>query len=602
MIGAVVQQELLIGSRRNRLRIFWCLYLAWLVGQVFVYFWLVWLTEQQNYWNRAQYAWMSQSQIAPVTPDSAPHLVGALFVPSYAWQLFVILAIATPALVAGAITDEKRRGTLQYLMLTDLSTRSLLLGKLIGRVIQVGSLALLGVPLLVLLGGFGGVTPLNIVAVLILAPAAVFALSAASLLASVWCRQTRDAVLALYGVGIAIGVVVWQVGDGLEVLSPFWVLDSVNTLDADEIWRRLALTVLTWILAGTACLGLAIWRVKPAYLRELESTSGKRATWYRGRRVAINDEPVRWRERNVEGLAPIAGLRRIPAWLAITLLFVASSASSFAILAYTAAPDTRPEDVLAAIRRVDIDRLSDLFPAADRGFLAQGVLVALLGSLVVGIRCSGAVTGERERQTWEPLLLTPLTPRQLIRGKLWGIMGASYGYLFAYGFPAILLSIAAGPLALVWTLLWLGVTLLAMYFVGSAGLYSSVRSKSSWQALLKTLGLGYLFAALINGGISLVIWIGLFMVVLLLAAVDVRLRTAFASSFLKNLTATFNLVFFAICVGMAIGCWFMSKSFLSLAERSIAERERTRHWHSAPVYRRSKRRLRRVGSRARGPG
>src|SRR5262245_66316966 len=66
----------------------------------------------------------------------------------------------------------------------------------------------------------------------------------------------------------------------------------------------------------------------------------------------------------------------------------------------------------------------------------------LLASLLVGIRCSGAVSGEREKQTWEALLLTPLTSRQLIRGKLWGIMGASLIYVLAYAVPALLLSLA----------------------------------------------------------------------------------------------------------------------------------------------------------------
>ena len=42
--------------------------------------------------------------------------------------------------------------------------------------------------------------------------------------------------------------------------------------------------------------------------------------------------------------------------------------------------------------------------------------------MVVGIRCSGAISGERERLTWEALLLTPLETRYLVRGKLRGIM------------------------------------------------------------------------------------------------------------------------------------------------------------------------------------
>ena len=63
----------------------------------------------------------------------------------------------------------------------------------------------------------------------------------------------------------------------------------------------------------------------------------------------------------------------------------------------------------------------------------------------------------------------------MIHGKLWGVTGASYWYLLAYGAPAVMLSVLGGVLAFFWTLLWLGVTVLAMYFVGAAGLYCSAR-------------------------------------------------------------------------------------------------------------------------------
>ena len=106
---------------------------------------------------------------------------------------------------------------------------------------------------------------------------------------------------------------------------------------------------------------------------------------------------------------------------------------------------------------VDMKTLT-LLPDAGTGFLIQSLVVMLLASLVVGIRCSGAITGERERQTWEALLLTPLSARQVVRGKLWGIMGASYWYLLAYAAPAAVLSALGGLLALWWTVLWLAVT------------------------------------------------------------------------------------------------------------------------------------------------
>jgi ABC-type transport system involved in multi-copper enzyme maturation permease subunit len=591
MIGSIVHQELLLGSRRNRLYVFRCLYGVFLVIQVF-YFYVLFLSQEEvRYIAQIQTAWLTRSEPIPLTPNSAPHVVGTWFAHNFITQQFILLAIATPALVAGAITDEKRRGTLQYLLLCDVGTRSLLLGKLLGRVVQVGVLALVGLPLFALLSGFAGVDPLTLLAVATMVVVTVFAVAAAALLASVWCRQTRDAVLALYAVGVALGVAVWQLGGVLEVLNPLWVFDSYDTMGAEELVHRLVVETLTWVSVGSACLGLAVWRLKPAYLRELEGAPARKTVWYGGRRPAVDDEPVRWRERNVEGLAPAAGLRRIPYWLAVTILVLVSTASALLILGFTMTAGTTPADVFAIAWQFDF-RLGDLFPGAARGFLAQGVIVMLLASLVVGVRCSGAVTGERERQTWEPLLLTPLSASELIRGKLWGIMGASYGYLLAYGLPAILLSVLAGPLATIWTIVWLGVTVLAMYFIGAAGLWASVRSKSSWQALLKTLAWGYVLAALLNTVMSILLYIILSLILVLLIAVDVRMQTALSRTFLNNLGSSADLVFFTICISLALCCWFSAKFFLSSAQRSIAQRERTRHWPVAPVYRRAKRRPR----------
>src|SRR5262249_33425806 len=143
-----------------------------------------------------------------------------------------------------------------------------------------------------------------------------------------------------------------------------------------------------------------------------------------------------------------------------------------------------------------ISFLAGIEPAGG-AFMIQSLVVMLLASLVVGVRCSGAVCGERERQTWEALLLTPLETRALIRGKVWGILGASYPYLLCYAIPAVPLSLLGGIGALAATLGWLGVTWLAMYFLGAAGIWSSVKAKTSWRSLLATMGFGYVLGTFI---------------------------------------------------------------------------------------------------------
>src|SRR5262249_21955236 len=140
---------------------------------------------------------------------SAPEIVGQWFSEAFVAQMMFFLVLATPAFVAGAITDEKRRGTLQYLLTADLEARHIVIGKLLGRVARVLLVAVAGLPLFALLAGFCGVQPITLLVVAIALLMLLFALASATLLASVWSRQTRDAVLAVYGLGTLGGLAVW---------------------------------------------------------------------------------------------------------------------------------------------------------------------------------------------------------------------------------------------------------------------------------------------------------------------------------------------------------------------------------------------------------
>jgi hypothetical protein len=306
-------------------------------------------------------------------------------------------------------------------------------------------------------------------------------------------------------------------------------------------------------------------------------------------RAPVHDEPIRWRERHVEGLAPTPELRRVPQWLAVTALAFLSTGSSLLILWRSLPAGVRAGDVIMALVYFQPVRLAAIMPRASNGFLVQGLLVMLLASLIVGIRCSGAVTGERERQTWEALLLTPLSAKQLIRGKLWGIMGSSYVYLLAYAAPALVLSVLGGILSLLWVLLWLAVTVLAMYYIGAAGLWASVRSKNSWRALLTTMLAGYLGGLAIYLCTTPILAIAAFILGLLLAGIDRELGTQLS---VAAGSVSFDHRVFTIltCLGLALLFWLLSRLFLSWAVRWVADRERTRHWFEEPIYRRSRRR------------
>src|SRR5262245_55709689 len=127
MVGPVLHFEMMLGSRRSRQYIFRWLYAGWLILQIFYF-----------------YLYAAMTRIVPVSgrPLYSTPVVAEQFVQTFVVQQFILLVLITPVLTAGAVTDEKTRGTLQYLLTTDLLSWHIVLGKLLGRLAQVGILAL----------------------------------------------------------------------------------------------------------------------------------------------------------------------------------------------------------------------------------------------------------------------------------------------------------------------------------------------------------------------------------------------------------------------------------------------------------------------------
>jgi ABC-type transport system involved in multi-copper enzyme maturation permease subunit len=590
MLRPILYQEMMLGSRRSQPHVFRWLFAGWLVVQLGGYLLLAGLIGRAAvpaaHWDHARFAANARS-----------------YAELYVFQLLVLLILATPALAAGAISDEKTRGTLQYLLTADLDAWEIVLGKLLGRCYQVLLLALTGLPLLCFFGGLGGVDPGTLLMLGVAVVAFVFALAGASLLASVWCRHTRDAVLGFYAAVVAGSIVLAALRGALESLTagvarfpvtlltgfldainPFALFSSDWTLETGvELARRTGSAVLAWSILGFAGMALASGRMRRAYVRQLEGQGKKKKPWWRARRAAVSDRPLEWKERHVEGIAPLAVLRRLPRWLGLALVAGLTILSSGAILLDHLPPTETPHTVWQRLLEGDLPGLAEVaanLRSPAGAFFRQGVFVMLLAGVVIGIRCSGAVTGERERQTWEALLLTPLETRELLRGKLWGIVGASVPYLAAYAIPALLLAAAGGVESFLWILLWLAVTALALFYVGSAGLWCSVRSRSSWRSLLATLGLTYL------GGFALYCVTSAlagFVAMLLLVVLVIWERLNLAGTGSKATVGMYmDYYSVAFCIALAILFVLMAWGFIRSAEYRVSILERTKHWKNEP--------------------
>jgi hypothetical protein len=251
--------------------------------------------------------------LAPVeTLFQAKHLASfsQAFVRVFLIQHFALLLVITPAMAAGAVTEDKAHGTLEYLLTTPLWPLELILAKWLAYTILIGELALIGLPLLCLFGVLAGLELPAIVGVAAATVLLLLALSAISMLASVWCRKTTVAVFTAYTLAGLAAAVVWYFDWADFLLAPF----SLAGFDSDGpgLSERLH-AAEAWGVVTLVFLLLASWRLRPAFRRHLEGSTKRRQFWFQ--RPTVGDIPLRWKEHYAGELAAVPFLKRCPRWL-----------------------------------------------------------------------------------------------------------------------------------------------------------------------------------------------------------------------------------------------------------------------------------------------
>jgi ABC-type Na+ efflux pump permease subunit len=382
-------------------------------------------------------------------------------------QQLVLILLFTPAVTAGALGQEKERGTLAALLGTELSSREIVTGKLLGRLAVLGQTGLVGLPVLVFLACLSDVGVGRLLLALAQATVLSFALAGVSLLCSVWTRRTSDAILACYATIILGFMVVLLVGGDLwlpDWLNPVEMLLAVGQAGAPVRPVAFALHLASWAGAGLACLALATARLRAACLDQLERRPGR---WLWAFRRPVGNDPVRWRERYVIGLAPLPWLRGIPTWLALLGVF-----SFSAILAGTSLDSLLP-GFFTDLREGHWERAWQILRSLDASRVSpevavSGIVLLVLGVIVVGVRCATSITEEKRRKTWEDLVMTSLDLEEIVWSKMWGVLQATVPFVAMYALPMFGLALLGGGWPVFWAAIWLGAAGFA--FLGAAGI------------------------------------------------------------------------------------------------------------------------------------
>lgn len=337
---------------------------------------------------------------------------------------FSAVALFVPGMTAAAIAAERERGTLELLLLTDLGPFSILLQKLLARLVPVGTLLLASLPVFAVAYSLGGVSPNDLataVWTLLLGASQVASLSIA---VSALCRSTVGAVLLSYGALAALwlGIPAFEGPLGLRtarivgfpaeclVTPPFVYLVAQFRLfgDSPEPFWKVLFVSLPSLASCAVFLLLARWFLvrAPASrprnwiregLRRLDrlATRANRAAGgivlVRGTASLPGDEPVAWREMsrralgNPRNVVRIAVLLTLPAFVLVATLVLSP-------------PRGRMDRIPAALG------------------LLWAVLLVSIPALA-----AGAFAGERSRGTLDLLLATPLSGREIVRQKMRGV-------------------------------------------------------------------------------------------------------------------------------------------------------------------------------------
>jgi ABC-type transport system involved in multi-copper enzyme maturation permease subunit len=352
-----------------------------------------------------------------ITPRSARHITSVVraFLMNLSCVAFTFVVVMAPTAAAGAICTDKRRGVLEHMLVTDLTTAEIVLGKLAARLATVLGVIACGVPVVVLMTVSGGVAPDEILKpVLVIAGTALLAASLAITL-SVWAKSLREALLEVYGI-----LALWFFAALMlrllrecfvgpmartgwtEWIDPFWLMGLlVNRPDAVGFGDCAAFFLLA-TMTSAWLLTKATLRLRAVAARQAEQPARvprpRRAPGWLGRQLArlpgpsLDGNPVLWREWHRQPSRRMVILWGLYGWLAVAL-------------------------TLLAIVHISISAVThrELIGVPLAGFLVG------IGMLMLCTGAAGSLAEERDRGSLDILLATPLSSAAILRGKWWGV-------------------------------------------------------------------------------------------------------------------------------------------------------------------------------------
>jgi len=509
LVGPVFFYDLLCSTRRARcfaLRVGYALFLLGVLLLVY----LQWFGTGRDSFLQVLTGQRVEVKLLPVFSSS--------FFCTFMFVQLALVVLLTPFTAAAAIAEEKERQTFDHLLVTELHDHELVYGKLASRLTGLGLLVLTGLPLLSFLQFLGGIDPNLVLAGFAATLVTMLSVGSLSLVNSARSQTVRGAVFATYLQMAAYLVptsccidLAWPSTNPLILFgmgNPLVILARVMGAAANALaFERALVGILAWyvlfhLLATVVCCRIAThnlrnWNSEPRAFSErllvpvlppppLHFPSLPHRHVLPGRpRPAVGDRPLLWKEVHVESGLGLGRFQRVLTPISTLLLIfwavcLTVSASLFLLAASPAS--------------AGISRFSN-------ALIRVSVTPLLWGSLIgIAMRASGSLAGERQRQTLDSLLATPVDDRAILFAKWLAALRCVCSVFWVIA-PIWLVGLATGGL----DGLGLACVIIAWFVyadvAANLGLWFSLVSRTTLRATVETL-----LSLLVLSGAPYILW------------------------------------------------------------------------------------------------
>jgi ABC-type transport system involved in multi-copper enzyme maturation permease subunit len=429
---------------------------------------------------------------------------------------WVVLLCLTPAVVAGAIAEEKEKRTIDYLFTTHLKPREIVVGKMLSRMWVLLMLLLAGVPVMCIAFSLGGIVPDLLWGSYAATVTMMLSLASVSILHSVFARKVRQAILNSYltfgGYFLGWGILefVYQLmrsgtdsykaaqlmrdfiqvyNTGNPFVTAFDLIEHFHwagTLGGRSM-ELLAQFILFHGVVIAVCLSVAVFRMRAACFERGPGRTKKGAAAAlppvpavapkpppRSRaKPPVGNMPMFWKECHTERTFKLGPLGK--GILVVVTLALGAPAFVYFL----------PVSILSLAIGMD-SHFTGIARDANVYLRWTGAILVTWIILSMSVRAATCISSERERQTWESLRATPLPLRRILWAKWWGCW-------WSVRWMLVLLVAMCGSVALAGGMHWLCIpALLAQLFAwgsfySALGLWLSARCKSPVTAMALTI-------------------------------------------------------------------------------------------------------------------